>query len=78
MSATVKSRLRQGRLGKAPMPPRIPLRAMAGAMMSIAILSVALMAMFVMVAIGIVIIRAIGWVIRIIMGMTLPSRAVIK
>jgi hypothetical protein len=34
--------------------------------------------MSVMVAIGIVIIGAIVWVIRIRMGMTLPSRAVIK
>ena len=60
------------------MPPQMPPMVMVGEMMSIAILSVALMAMFVMVAMGVVIIRAIVWVIRIIMGMTLPSRAVIK
>jgi len=56
------------------MPPIV----MAGEMMPIAILPIALMSMSVMVAIEIVMVRAIGGVIRIRMGMTLPTRAVIK
>jgi len=60
------------------MPPQMPPIVMAGEMMPIAILPIALMSMSVMVAIEIVMVRAIGGVIRIRMGMTLPTRAVIK